>query len=755
MKKAKRVLSVVLALCFVFGMMPLALAADTSETNATYYNNATIAAADPFVLYDEASGYYYAYSTDGGTVSCGGPSWYYGIYRSPDLATWEKASDGAISSDDANNWGSDWFWAPEVYYNENTGLYFMFYSAMMKESLRADAFKYADFGEACKIGVAVSDKPEGPFEIIDDMPIDYFPYDPDYYDVNLIMDSAQMKPPATQEEGMTAPMGTYIPTIDANVFFDDDGRIYLYYSRNAYRNWVWDDDLGKYIEESNIYAVELTTDWWNDPTGSTMPTVKEEYINANKSEDDDANVRKDGFVPIINYGSEKQSWENAHVNDYTKYNGGKKDRRWAEGSTTLKYYYDTDGDGVDEAIYYILYSCNNYENENYGIGYAVSDSPLGPWDKAEVNPILSQDAEMGIYSTGHGSFITTPAGESYYVYHGRSSTTSGRTLYADRIYIDESKLDENGVPVIWIDKSTTDKPVPTGTAPYSIEANGAVIDMSSENTVATINVAVKTAAGASLPLANALNRVNVEIADEDIADVSVNAGEVTVTAKTTGKTTLTITYQRLSAGGEYYDVTNGNDVVCIDVPVEVVDGIITADTVVVDLAVDATAAVDVTYTGKAITSARFMIDSELPIASIESDYEIQNNDGFVIIWSDDGTAFDGVICTINYEIPTEDGWLANGSYEIGVDVIDVTDDDAADIVVGGADGAIVIDNTYAAGDVNLDGRITNADVITLARYLVNLVEFNDEQLAAADYNGNGEISNADLVLLARSIVAAE
>ena len=137
---------------------------------------------------------------------------------------------------------------------------------MLKPELREEAFAYADFEEACKIGVAVSETPEGPFHIIDDEPIDYYPYDPDYYDVNLIMDEKQMKPPASLEEGMTAPKGTYIPTIDANVFFDDDGRMYLYYSRNAYRNWVWDEDLGKYIEESNIYAVELNTDWWDDPT---------------------------------------------------------------------------------------------------------------------------------------------------------------------------------------------------------------------------------------------------------------------------------------------------------------------------------------------------------------------------------------------------------------------------------------------------------------------------------------------------------
>lgn len=74
--------------------------ASDSETNATYYNNATIPAADPYVLYDDDSGYYYAYSTDGANSG-----YYFGVYRSPDLVTWEKASNGAIQRNDPNQWG--------------------------------------------------------------------------------------------------------------------------------------------------------------------------------------------------------------------------------------------------------------------------------------------------------------------------------------------------------------------------------------------------------------------------------------------------------------------------------------------------------------------------------------------------------------------------------------------------------------------------------------------------------------------------
>ena len=162
---------------------------------------------------------------------------------------------------------------------------------------------------------------------VSDEPIDYNPYDPDYHDVNLIMGPDQKKPPATLEQGQTAPLGTYIPTIDPDVFFDDDGRTYLYFSRNAYRNWVWDSDLGKYIEESNIYAVELTNRWWHDPSGQTMPTITRSYRNANDAPGGPSGPRRDGWVRILDYDHDKQAWENADVNDYALTGGEKKDRR--------------------------------------------------------------------------------------------------------------------------------------------------------------------------------------------------------------------------------------------------------------------------------------------------------------------------------------------------------------------------------------------------------------------------------------------
>lgn len=81
---------------------------------------------------------------------------------------------------------------------------------------------------------------------------------------------------------------------------------------------------------------------------------------------------------------------------------------------------------------------------------------------------------------------------------------------------------------------------------------------------------------------------------------------------------------------------------------------------------------------------------------------------------------------------------------------------------GSSDANITLAASYIAikgiaGDLNMDGEITNADVVTLARYLVDLITDAD-QIAAieatADINGDGKINNVDLIKLARVIVEA-
>lgn len=69
--------------------------------------------------------------------------------------------------------------------------------------------------------------------------------------------------------------------------------------------------------------------------------------------------------------------------------------------------------------YYLTYSANDYRSAKYGVGYATSDSPLGPWKKYAGNPILiGNDKIQGV---GHHSFITKSSGCQYVIYHSHNS----------------------------------------------------------------------------------------------------------------------------------------------------------------------------------------------------------------------------------------------------------------------------------------------------------------------------------------------
>ncbi|KAJ6443417.1 phosphatidylserine decarboxylase [Purpureocillium lavendulum] len=489
--------------------LSLADATSSCPRPPQFHNSARHAGADPYVLYDGGSGQYYAYSTEGADAGFN-----FAVYSSPDLSTWHKHPGGVLRAcyDGGKTdklaggqacWARDWLWAPETYFNEKTGWYFFVFAGRLREDLAKDHFRYSAFEEPSKLGVAVSRSPAGPFEEIESRPIDWYPFDPAYHDVNLIMDEAQMLPPQTLGEGQSAPKGTYIPTIDPNIFFDEDGRVYLYASRNAYRNWNWDAALGKYIEESNIIVVELARDWWDDPKACTMPDVVAAQLDAhagdapplpadiesyNGTGDVGHPPRKDGWKTVISYGADPQDWENFHVDDYRKYNGTKKDRRWSEGSTVIRRADAATG----KPVYLLTYSANNYEASNYGVGFATAESPLGPFRKSRKNPVLSQepDGAIPIYSTGHGSIVASPprghkgggdpqevtrrtakGAELFYVHHARNSTTQGRSLYTTRMTLDESAVRFGSDDAIAMALTPQDQPLPKDSYPIQIKAS--------------------------------------------------------------------------------------------------------------------------------------------------------------------------------------------------------------------------------------------------------------------------------------------
>lgn len=203
------------------------------------------------------------------------------------------------------------------------------------------------------------------------------------------------------------------PIIDGNLLIED-GHIYLYYSRCCYKHAVESElasklkEEGQYdeIEESWIYGVEIKPDF-SGTIGEPVALL---------------------FPPYKLY--DPQNWENRAAEHHEA------NRRWNEGSYIFKH-----GD-----TYYMMYSANYYAGPYYAVGYATSKNPLGPFQKAEENPILERNNDKGgeVYCTGHNMVLQEPDGSLYCVYHARTEKTDSITNKKRMVFIDKMEITENG-----------------------------------------------------------------------------------------------------------------------------------------------------------------------------------------------------------------------------------------------------------------------------------------------------------------------
>jgi GH43 family beta-xylosidase len=198
--------------------------------------------------------------------------------------------------------------------------------------------------------------------------------------------------------------------IDNHLFTDTDGVSYMYYVRDALDNVV------EGVRESHIYAVEMNADFI-----STKDASEAHFL-----------IRPD------------QIWE--------RISGGT-DWKWVEGCWMHK-----QGDK-----YYLFYSANRYDEVHYAIGYAVSDSPFGPFVKSENNPVLKTVAAE-LSGPGNNSFFYSKDGRelltAYHMHTNPANPSGNRYVNIDRVgFRADGSVYINGPTV-------TFQPIPSGTKAF-------------------------------------------------------------------------------------------------------------------------------------------------------------------------------------------------------------------------------------------------------------------------------------------------
>lgn len=333
-----------------------------SAAKRTYQNPLPVELADPYVL-KMKDGRYYMYGT-GGAAKNG-----FAAYSSTDLVNWKDEGQVYYAAN-KNGWSDStaaWngaYWAPEVY--EYKGRFYMFYSAQWRKNPNKEL-------ENFHIGVAVADKPTGPFIDLNDRPV----FDPGY------------------------------PVIDANVLFDN-GRFYLYYSRCCYKHPVesevasWAKQKGWFdaIEESWVYGVELKPDF-SGVIGEPVLLLR----------------------PPVKMDDQQAEWESRSVTSKEV------NRRWTEGSVAFRkgstYYMMYSANYFGGKNYAVGYATSK---SPLGPFTKAANNPVLQKNTEKGGVVTG---------TGHNSITYSPDGkEMLCVYHARTSATGDkRVVFIDRMKI--------------------------------------------------------------------------------------------------------------------------------------------------------------------------------------------------------------------------------------------------------------------------------------------------------------------------------
>ena len=432
-----------------------------------YRNDKKADCPDPFVLDNTAvDGWYYLYGTEG-SLYC---------YRSKDLMDWERvgnaldnmgwSSPGKMSEVRRATWKD--IWAPEVVYDPDEEIYYMFFSAT------PEADENIEIGDGVSEGngeyfmmVAVSKYPDRDFQLVNfqnpdscgtenvhtyntvpgvtDSDGNVIRAYPHYYAKYMFFDPEQYN--RFIDEGMggnlSATRGGYVRGIDPHPYVDEDGSKYLFWVDSLSHNGI---EKGR---SSNRLCVVKMENWLKpDWSTATVLTCHKYYT--------------------VEDWKAAQSGQNVETVSYEPSN------RINEGPFVIKH----------KGMYYLTFSVGSYADSSYQVAQAVSDNILGPYRKlteAEGGVLISGNTSgsQEVSGTGHHSFI--PVGEKLYmIYHRHNDVItagSARNPAIDEVkWITIRDKDGNDLDVMYTNG-------PTCTVQPRIDAFAEYVNIAPEATV--------------------------------------------------------------------------------------------------------------------------------------------------------------------------------------------------------------------------------------------------------------------------------
>lgn len=350
--------------------------------------------SDPFVLDNTArDGKYYRYMGQSVAVSA-------------DLSNW-------IFSGGVMNLPSGWrdFWAPEVIYDEDTELYYIFFSATFPDASTSGAYRKQETGEVSKtqnrsLYVGVCESPMGPFRLVD-------------FTRKSHVGEENVRSINEDDYGYKASYVKYalFEPIAMNA---------------ACAKALYDRDLaGEKFMSNNI-----------DPSPFVDPVSKKKYLLFN----DERQPSPIMMIEMENWF--KPKYDTLKVVARCGYYTVEDFDKAQKGETVETIAFENLDNKVNEGPhmyyrngkYYLTYSLNGFTDPTYAVGQAVSDRVDGGFRKlteAENGFMLSADngGNVAVTGTGHHSFFHI--GEKLFICYHRHATAGvgngGRCIAIDEV----------------------------------------------------------------------------------------------------------------------------------------------------------------------------------------------------------------------------------------------------------------------------------------------------------------------------------
>jgi beta-xylosidase len=152
---------------------------------------------------------------------------------------------------------------------------------------------------------------------------------------------------------------------------------------------------------------------WKNIKPDNSPLVGAKDFPAVHNIDADIFIDDDGQAYL--YWGSGFNWVNGHCMAVKL----KKDMFSFDGTAkeiTPSHYFEAPHMVKHKGKYYLMFSEGKAIDATYQVGYAVGNSPLGPWVAGVNDPILSTAADSSTYGPGHHT-VFSAKGQDYILYH--------------------------------------------------------------------------------------------------------------------------------------------------------------------------------------------------------------------------------------------------------------------------------------------------------------------------------------------------